>query len=752
MVNHACDLDGDLNSSKFSEPMPWIGIYVFLASLSCTLAMSADLIHGLKQRKFWFPTKYFTINATTLTLISVSIKLSVDLNTAMPRRQDQMSKLSSSVFICTVMGNSMPSLGNMETKELMMNITALVILVITLIANISIQLVTGVIYLHWGEHVVVMLLMLILLMILSFSALTVPTTKRYLEHKYNYKYQLAVQECSDEMDVKIKKLKGDLMKFWVMAHTSCPQFVIGRSVTCNAAGAFCLIAAMILAEAMIRTYLMPWTFEFCGGDSDYKWSVTLVLIVQNVAVGIGTIAPAFRWLMAMNFKCPAKPTGKSYREEFRLEGYWIQTLVEMKGCALALRIKSRRFRKFVHDAKNVFLNLCIRIQIGIVFASKVIRLISINLVSLVFACFRGFSRLSKFDPDISVANHDLGSESRSNSKLDLSRFVLHLQGEDEIVHFIMKKNCDATDHFMVRGERKQPKHLIKLVEISKLSDGFSFKGVLEFDSHKIPPLDCEEPPNCWALPVVTLASIALALPNIEYSSVKQLAYGLHEGLHYVNLIEDTLDTGNSKNIRIAAHLVWHGVDLYQKWLDVDLRKFSSQQQNWKSILKELADAATTRYTENKDIDMTVCLKEKPSKWSAKVLAANSMYRISETILLTKKEQTNEKLFEALVVMISDILGACFTNLQRVIAVKCLRSSFEERERSVRRAVDILGKTINILKMQEQREFPSLDPDQMACIDQWRLTLSNTTDQMQFAQTSSDDSAGAGLDNVYVTID
>ena len=98
-----CSLDGQLNDQKFSAPMPWIGIYIAAASLACLVAMAADAINGLRYRKLWFPCRFFSINATSLTLITAAVKLSVDLNTAMPSRCDQLAKLSSTVFVCIVM-------------------------------------------------------------------------------------------------------------------------------------------------------------------------------------------------------------------------------------------------------------------------------------------------------------------------------------------------------------------------------------------------------------------------------------------------------------------------------------------------------------------------------------------------------------------------------------------------------------------------------------------------------------------------
>ncbi|KAM0045638.1 hypothetical protein Hdeb2414_s0009g00306321 [Helianthus debilis subsp. tardiflorus] len=110
MFHSGCTSDGSLNNSKFNDPMPWIGIYVAAASLICGIAMTIDALHAFRYKKFWFPCKFFSLNATTLTVIAVAIKFSVDLNAAMPRRQDQLAKVSSSAFICMVMGNLLPSL------------------------------------------------------------------------------------------------------------------------------------------------------------------------------------------------------------------------------------------------------------------------------------------------------------------------------------------------------------------------------------------------------------------------------------------------------------------------------------------------------------------------------------------------------------------------------------------------------------------------------------------------------------------
>ncbi|GFZ16517.1 hypothetical protein Acr_25g0009260 [Actinidia rufa] len=755
MVGLGCTIDGHLNDSKFSQPIPWIGLYIAAASAACAIAMAADAFIGFRHRKLWFPCKYFSLNATTLTLIAVAAKLSVDLNTSMPRRQDQLAKLSSATLICTVMGNFLPSIGTMENKEILMNVMALGILVITAIVNICIQLGTGVIFVFWKEHAFVMFLMLVLLAILSSSALTVPITKRYFDLKYNIKHKVAMKESSDKTGKCIaEKLRRDLAKFWMMAHTCNPQFVIGRSATCTASGAFCLLAAMTLAEAVLRSYLMPWSFKFCSGDSDYKWSTTLVLITQIVAVVVGTIAPAFRWFIAVHFRCPTKAT-KACKSQFRVESYWSQWLVEGKECPLGLRFGGRNCKRLAHKAKNLLLDSFVRVQSGIVLVSKVVRFLSIFSMSL-FLIFSRYCKEMKMSLKLknSIANNDSGSESQTGLKLDLSHFVLHLEGEEALVDLMIENHCDASDHWFFAGKKKQPKPLIQLLEKSKSLR--ELKGVSEFDSYQVPSLEAEEPPNCWSLPVVTLTSIAIALPGIENHLVKQLIRSINEGLVYVRSVENNLnDKPEFSNVRTAAEVLWLQVDLYHRWLDVDLRKMAGQGKSPEKVLEELADIAKNKFWEWKTKDIQGCLRENPSKWPLKVLIANSMYRISQTILsdfAARDYDSSERLFERLCAMIAEILGACLTNLPRVIPMECQRSVIEEREESVRCAILLLGKAEKILKILDQELLLSSDPEQLACIDNWRSSRKQKNPlQFGFPSTVSGTAAFSSSD-IHLSIE
>ncbi|OIT23029.1 PREDICTED: uncharacterized protein LOC109216816 [Nicotiana attenuata] len=746
-----CTIDGNLDDSKFSEPMPWIGIYVAAASAACALAMAMDTLHGLRYRKFWFPCNFFSLNATTLTLLAVATKLSVDLNTSMPRRQDQLTKLSSAALICTVISNFMPSLGLMENKELLMNIMALGIFVITAIVNIGIQLATGVIYVFCKEHIALMFLMLVLLLQLISSAVAIPTTKCYLDLKYNKKYKLANKECGLTYKYTTEKLKDELMKFWTMAYTSSPHFVAGRLATCTASGGFCLLSTVVYAEAMLRSYFLHWSFNFCSGDSEYKWSTTLILVTQTVAIGVGTIAPAFRWFIAINYRCPKKTNNACNAKLFKVENYWISILLQWKESPLDFRVCGRHGRKFAHKTKNRLLDFCIWMQIMMVSLSKLVRLISTFSVSwLLISCRKAIRMLTCNNM---VSSHDL--ESQASLKPDLSHYVLHLEGEEALIDLMMQSNRDVVGHWIGMGKKEQPKHLIQLLEKVKSSPGF--RGVYEFDHVQIPSLDSEEPPNCWALPVVTLTSIAIALPDIDFHSIKELIRCVYEGLMYIKVVEENLDaTKDLVYIRKAAELVWVGVDLCYKWLDVDLRTTATEGQNPKDVLEGLSEKAKQIFVEFRKNDLNACLKESPSRWPTNMLAANCMYRVCETLLQSsdRKELENSKImFDRLLTMIVDITGACLTNLQRVISMQCHHSTIEERAKGVRSAILLLGKAESILEILRSQPLPSSAPDQLAKIDHWR-THSKEVDCLSCCSNSPSNytPTSQSSSDLYLTVD
>ncbi|KAL0356116.1 UNVERIFIED_CONTAM: hypothetical protein Sradi_4058500 [Sesamum radiatum] len=423
--------------------------------------------------------------------------------------------------------------------------------------------------------------------------------------------------------------------------------------------------ALTLLEAQIR---MPLVYGSHDIFSHYKWSINWILVIQSIGVALGSIAPLLRWFTAVQFKS-SKLGHRSFKEEFKVETYWTQRLVDWRDSPLPLQIRHQKLRKLVHDAKRLLLNFCIAVQILIVLASKLVLLISAPCVIGVLFCFHHVKKLKACD----------SSESRAGTELDFSHNVLLLEGEAGLPQKILTNICNEVD---------------KLIQ-----------------------------------KVVTLTSIAISLPNIQNHKVKQLLRSVSEGLSFVKLIEKTLDTnGELVSIRNTADVIWVGVELYKKWQDKDLQVTSPRGRNHKEILQSLSSIAekTIRDFINDRDDVVM---QNPLNWPVKIIAANSMYRITQTILLAHKDDdqlTDEQLFELLSIMISDIIAACLTNLARVITLKCHRNAIKEREESIRQAALLLGESEEILEILQQREIPNLDPEKAANIEEWRAYIEAST--------------------------
>ncbi|KAJ0491425.1 hypothetical protein HanIR_Chr12g0563671 [Helianthus annuus] len=83
--------------------------------------------------------------------------------------------------------------------------------------------------------------------------------------------------------------------------------------------------------------------------------------------------------------------------------------------------------------------------------------------------------------------------------------------------------------------------------------------------------------DCWSLPVVTLTTVAIALPNIEKVAVEKLMKGVREGLEYVTLVEEKLNAPEDYvSIQMAAETLWQEVDVCHTWLGIELRDIASQ--------------------------------------------------------------------------------------------------------------------------------------------------------------------------------
>ncbi|KAJ0647381.1 hypothetical protein HanPSC8_Chr15g0648351 [Helianthus annuus] len=704
-------------SDKFSEPMVWIGIYIAIASGLCILAMAADLLHGFRNKKFWFPCKYFSLNAASIMVITVAMKLPVDLNSPMPGYLDQVAKVGSLAFMCTLMANLMPSLASMDDKTLLANMIGLCIFVITMIVNICIQIKTGVIiddnlfyeptkfYFRFtiiaGVNTVMILLLLIIMIA---SSITIPTFKEVLESKYRAtnKISLTDQRLPDQMS-RVEKLRQHVSRYWVIAETGSPQFGMASNPLSTASGVICVMVSVINLGTVFYTVIN--LHEFVGrlfeGRSPYKWSRTLIIITQYFGVVVGIIAPISRCFSVFSFKLGAK-WNKNYFMFFKVEKYWIQKLRVWKQSPVPIPSRNRRSRSLVYSSRNLFLSFSIGFQKVIVILCKLIWLLVTVVPVFVVSCFTSLntSRTDDIDEDI-------------------SKYVLQIDNEKELAEKTLKGISKSMNSFISKAEKEQNNNLLELLD--KFTE---FEGVQIFDTDHVQSLLPAEFVNSWSLPIVTLTSIAVSIPNIHTHVAESMLRGVGEGLSFTHLVEESLNCSSDYvNLRKASMSLWHVVEYICKWLDNPLAKHVFNGKDATEIVKFFSDKAKEIVTEI----LASNDGEQPENPPNELIAANSMYRITQTILLRFESNTEpvtkKQLFSHLEGMIADIFCACFTNLPRVITMRCHESAIEKREASVKVAAKLFGKTAKIIeKLEKCDKVPSMDEDKMAYINEWRLYM------------------------------
>ncbi|KAL4560298.1 hypothetical protein LXL04_032448 [Taraxacum kok-saghyz] len=715
-----------------ADAMPWVGLYVFLASLICTLAMAADVYQGFRQWKLWFPCRFFTMNAASITLIGIAMKPPVDLSTDISH-----TKIISLFFMLTMFANFLPSLGLMDDKELLMNIIAFGILIITISVNVWIQFSTRALL-----TTPIQMLILLFPIPWPFSvALTVSATRRILQNQYKELHRFA--SSFQEINFSTKELKQIIQKYWMMAETGNPQFAIACSPVASALGVISSPLAFYSFYYLIFLFTdQRWKSYY--KQSDYKWSMRLIVMMQLIGVIVGSIAPFFRCLAAVSHFNLSQEWSTNHLNVFRVEKQWIQMLQLWKSGHAPSHIPGRHFKKVFHNIKNLILNVCIAFQIMVVVICNILCLIPRFFLIVCSCC--GFickSLLKRFKEESNATDSNVICDPD-----EYNNYVLQVEQEAKLSKRILRNALSSITRLLQESETKEPKNLMELLKKS-----IGFHGVVRFDNDQVPPLHSEEIQNCWSLATVTLTAIAVSLPNTVKRDVKVLLSGMREGLQFVWRVEESLNTNDDLvKSRKAARRVWTDIDVYSRWLLItDLQKKACKGEMSKEILHWLGDEAIKIV-----IQFMRSQKGSLDHSLTKFLAANAMYRISQTILLHCDEQenwpTDEEIFEFISTMIADLLCACFTNLPRVITMKCHHDALEKREESIRTTAQLLGRSKNILKILKgrRRQIPNLDMDSMGYIDTWHA-LPNNQILNGFSSTRNQQHSSSFNDSFVVTI-
>lgn len=641
------------NDTNLDAPLPLIGLYITGACAICIVAMGIDTMRGLVYKKPWFPCKFFSFNAITLALLSVACKLPMDLSTRMPAPQDQLSKLSGTVFICVSMYFFMPSLGALKNEEIVANMLALFIFVITVVVNMSIQLSTGLIYKFRAENVVVLVCMLLLLGLMCFSAVAKVAAIKILEEQYEVK-----EHNKRVREVDMEHLKRVIPEAWPMAYTSNPEYVLARSSLSMGAGVLTCVCVLLLLEAEIWSLFT----DFCTGQSSYQWAIWPVLISQTLAVLVGSVAPALRWLNAA--RMVTKDAGP---RQISVERLRVKELKDWKENPLCPYFRNPCSKKIAYVLRNMMLDMCILLQKAFVQSSNALCLASARLVMLSTG---------------TISCNVPGNCSRDKFSND---HVLHLPGDE----LILKAASEDMKQRMDKGKKEKRDLLVTLLGKSTESEGF--RNMCLFSDIKVPPIpnsSSEVPLNCWTLPAVTLIAIAVSLSRFKEDRIKMMVDGLSEGLEMMKFVEKRWRKMQLRDARKAGEIVWSTIDINKKWLDCDLQNLPINEDHptltpHMQIIEHLAGMGKKKVGE--------VASNQSYHWSPKALAGNSLYRISRTILDFNTYETVDDLLDWMEKILADIVGKCLSRLPNAIFIEYVIACQDASETHMRNAVRFMCK-------------------------------------------------------------
>ncbi|XP_076958814.1 uncharacterized protein LOC143634684 [Bidens hawaiensis] len=814
---------------KYAAPMLYIGMYIASASLVCILAMVADLLYGLHRRKLWFPCKFFRLNAAFLALISIAMKLPVDLSGSMPGTVDQAGKLGSMAFMCTMMANLLPCLASMDSDQLLSNVTALCILVVTMVVNVVIQIQTGVVSYGKDARIVTHIapkydqnslsiikhrniiqaaiyvtFLLVLTMVHVCSCLAILRSKKIIESKYQEGHARALkefqapdnqaskefQQATDDQASKefqqatdkermVKKLKKHVTSHWIMAGSGNPQFIAAYFRTTSASGVTCLLVTVS------HTLTISWTFKDIfdknSCQSDYAWSMIVILVVQYIGVVVGTIAPLSRCFATLSFKVSPEIISNHFKV-FKVENHWTYKLHEWKRASIDLSFGSHKLKVVIDTLKRLILWFCIELQEGVVVVCNITTLFPFVFLICVWYCYQRLKWLKSVlirSSEESSTDQGINSNSLEQiNKKDLDQYVLHLEKKMELADRTLGGLFKSVNRVIKKGEKRPPQNLIALIE-KKSTEHYLGVGKFDHSDHYVPSLRFKERyPETWSLPVVTLTAIAVSLQlntaiavspeqntaiavspeqntaiavspeqstaiavspeqstaiavspeqstaTQKQDEVRSLLKSVREGIKYVTRVEESLNVGEDYvNIQKEAKNLWNEVDLYKTWLGHKLKGGCFEGKKGVEIVKWFMDKA-------KGIDKSDEGRYDNDHLHYKYICASSMYHITKTIMLNYPnidEVSTQDLFDHLTSMIADIIAACLTNLPQAIIKKCHADAIEKREASVKDAARLLGRTKNLMEILAARdETPrDMDPsDDLPFIDKWRAHFKN----------------------------
>ncbi|GJU99453.1 hypothetical protein Tco_1328724, partial [Tanacetum coccineum] len=119
-----------------------------------------------------------------------------------------------------------------------------------------------------------------------------------------------------EVKFSYEELEHNVKKYWMMAETGNPQFAIACSEV--ASGFICSFLFLLFLLWLLR---LPELFylDYTAQNSDYNWSLKIIVAIQLSGAIIGSIAPAVRCFAAISCFELSKKRSVNHLNIFKVE-------------------------------------------------------------------------------------------------------------------------------------------------------------------------------------------------------------------------------------------------------------------------------------------------------------------------------------------------------------------------------------------------------------------------------------------------
>lgn len=704
LSGHCGKVYGGVDDSKFGEPMPWIGMYIALASLVPLVCICLDLFHSYRLKKLWVAAKWYPLNAATITFLGVATKITADITGSMPGLCEQLAKLSGAVLVCITMSRAASSLGKMDAGETLSNLIALGILVITLFVDMWIQIHSGVVTDFVAWYAACSIVMLHLFFVVVCHTISTKALMKPLKENYSSKHKAILDKTFPSYwlsKLPMKNLREYIAKYWLMPVSSSFENPLLNIMPVVSASTSAILGLAFVVTA-VKTGVFQRIHEGCCWSSDYKWSAVLIFVFQLAAVAAGTVVCFLR--LASLFRLPSI-------DDYFLGGiirdrHAVRSLTKVSGLPIPY------FIKVMEPTARFPVTIIFRIVIAVTHVFLVLFISGFFWLGLlqyyvlglpmvgIRAAYRSLVGRQKTD------QNEVAYRSIVGDKYEVPYRSTNVT-EPRPCDYVLYRTYDF-GRIALKGQSAKATHLLAFLR-ENFVPSERFRGMVPILDERSD--ETEGPPNNWSSTLTSLAMVVRAVTP-DNSEIASLMEVFDKGIEYAFFLDRSFCTEGTYTVASVAKNFWDDfyVFRFRVSLLMEFEKVAALQ-SCKKIVEHIKK--TTKHIV--DIHPELYGKESPWQWQSVVIYASCFFKTTSSIITNidppddmpsdRNAAPHLRLRKAL----CDTLVACLLNLPTAIIKHCSSGEFGAREGKVREAIILLDEVQEILDWLESRR-DEIPPD------------------------------------------